>query len=113
MSSPRNRRGGVEAILGGADKRIEERKEREQEEDQAQARKTKQKVSYYLDQDAVVALEEIKITLRKAGLSPRSASYSHIIEAAIKAFQDTLDTSPVETFSRFRQHTTPNEEPLH
>jgi hypothetical protein len=89
--------------LGGADKRIEERKEREQGENHAPARKTKQKVSYYLDQDAIVALEEIKVTLRKAGLSPRSASYSHIIEAAIKAFHQTLDTAPGETLSRFRK----------
>lgn len=103
MSSPRKRRGGVEAILGGADKRIEERKEREHGEDQAQAWKTKQKVSYYLDQDAIVALEEIKIALRKAGVSPRAASYSHIIEAAIKAFQQTLVVSPVETLSHFRK----------
>ena len=101
MSSPRKRRGGVEAILGGADKRIEERKEREDAEDHAPARKTKQKVSYYLDQDAIVALEEIKITLRKAGLSPRAASYSHIIEAAIKVFQQQLTTSSIETISSF------------
>jgi hypothetical protein len=107
VSSPRKRRGGVEAILGGADKRIEERKEREQGEDQAPARKTKQKVSYYLDQEAIFALEEIKVTLRKAGMSPRSASYSHIIEAAIKAFQQTLDSSPVETLSSFRKHDSP------
>jgi hypothetical protein len=104
VSSPRKRRGGVEAILGGADKRIEERKEREQGEDPTPERKTKQKVSYYLDQDAIVALEEIKITLRRAGLSPRSASYSHIIEAAIKAFHQTLEASPGETLSRFRKH---------
>ncbi len=103
MSSPRRRRGGVEAILGGADKRIEERREREDQEAHVQARKTKQKVSYYLDQDAILALEEIKIALRKAGLSPRAASYSHIIEAAIKAFQQQLDTSPTETLSHFRK----------
>ncbi len=101
MSSPRKRRGGVEAILGGADKRIEERKEETGEEAYVPVRKAKQKVSYYLDQEAIVALEEIKITLRKAGLSPRAASYSHIIEAAIKAFQRELDTSPTETLSRF------------
>jgi hypothetical protein len=83
--------------LGGADKRIEERKEHEAAEAHVPARKTKQKVSYYLDQDAILSLEEIKITLRKAGLSPREASYSHIIEAAIKAFQEQLDTLPVET----------------
>jgi hypothetical protein len=104
VSSPSKRRGGVEAILGGADKRIEERKEREQREDLAPERKTKQKVSYYLDQDAIIALEEIKITLRRAGLSPRSASYSHIIETSIKAFQQTLATTPVETLSDFRKH---------
>jgi len=102
VSSPRKRRGGVESILGGADKRIEERKEREAaEKHTTPARKTKQKASYYLDQDAIVTLEEIKITLRKAGLSPREASYSHIIEVAIKEFQGTLDASPVETLSRF------------
>jgi len=102
VSSPRKRRGGVEAILGGADKRIEERREREAaEKHSAPARKTKQKVSYYLDQDAIVTLEEIKITLRKTGLSPRKASYSHIVEVAIKEFQGTLAASPVETLSRF------------
>ena len=103
MSSPRKRRGGVEAILGGADKRIEERKELAQGEGPTPTPKTKQKVSYYLEQDAIVALEEIKITLRKAGLSPREASYSHIIEAAIKEFHQMLDTAPVETLSYFRQ----------
>ncbi len=101
MSSPRRRRGGVEAILGGAEKRIEERKEQEGEEAHAPVRRPKQKVSYYLDQDALIALEEIKITLRKAGLSPRAASYSHIVEAAINAFQKELDTSPTETLSHF------------
>jgi hypothetical protein len=107
VSSPRKRRGGVEAILGGADKRIEEQKEHERAEDHTTpARKPKQKVSYYLDQDAIVALEEIKITLRKAGLSPREASYSHIIEAAIKDFQETLDASPVEILSRFGKEDT-------
>jgi hypothetical protein len=111
VSNPRKRRGGIEAILGGADKRIEDRKEREQGEDPAPVPKTKQKVSYYLDQDAIVALEEIKVTLRKAGLSPRSASYSHIIEAAIKKFQQTLDTAPGETLARL-QNTTPNNESL-
>lgn len=100
MSSPRRRRGGVEAILGGAEKRIEERKE-ETAAAPVPAQKSKQKVSYYLDQNAIVALEEIKITLRKAGLSPRSVSYSHIIEAAIKAFQQELDASPTEVLSRF------------
>ncbi|HZB84557.1 MAG TPA: hypothetical protein VE288_17110 [Rubrobacteraceae bacterium] len=102
MSSPRKRRGGVEAILGGADKRIEERKERETAEKYTTPdRKTKQKVSYYLNQDAIMTLEEIKITLRKAGLSPREASYSRIIEVAIEQFQGTLDASPVETLSHF------------
>jgi hypothetical protein len=101
VSSPRRRRGGVEAILGGAEKRIEERKGQEQTADPVPVQKTKQKVSYYLDQDAIVALEEIKITLRIAGLSPRMASYSHIVEAAIKAFQKELDTSPTETLSHF------------
>jgi hypothetical protein len=101
VSSPRKRRGGVEAILGGAEKRIEERKEHADEEAPVPARKTKQKVSYYLDHEAIVALEEIKITLRKAGLSPRMASYSHIVEAAIKAFQKELDTSRTETLSHF------------
>jgi hypothetical protein len=103
VSSPRRRRGGVEAILGGADKRIEERTEQESAAAPVPEQKAKQKVSYYLDQDAIVALEEIKITLRKAGLSPRSVSYSHIIEAAIKAFQQELETSPTETLSHFRQ----------
>ena len=104
MSSPRKRRGGVEAILGGADKRVEERKHADTV-DPALTQKTKQKASYYLDQDVLVALEQIKITLRKAGLSPREASYSHIIETAIKAFHEQIDGSPVETISRFRnQH---------
>jgi hypothetical protein len=103
VSSPRRRRGGVEAILGGADKRIEERKEQESQEAPKVGRKTKQKVSYYLNQDAIVALEEIKITLRRSGLSPREASYSHIIEAAIKALQHKLDTSPTEILTTFRK----------
>jgi hypothetical protein len=103
VSSPKKRRGGVEAILGGAEKRIEERKGEEQAADPVPVQKTKHKVSYYLDQDVIVALEEIKITLRKAGLSARMASYSHIVEAAIKAFQQELDISPTETLSHFRQ----------
>jgi hypothetical protein len=102
VSSPRKRRGGVEAILGGADTRIEERKEREAaQKPTTPARKTKQKVSYYLDQDAIVTLEEIKVALRKAGLSPREASYSHIIEVALKELQGTLEASPGEALSRF------------
>jgi hypothetical protein len=56
VSSPRKRRGGVEAILGGAEKRIEERKGHAGEEAHVPVRKAKQKVSYYLDQDAIIAL---------------------------------------------------------
>jgi hypothetical protein len=107
VSSPRKRRGGVEAILGGAEKRIEERKGHAGEEAHVPVRKAKQKVSYYLDQDAIIALEEIKIVLRKSGLSPRVASYSHIVEAAIKVFQKQLSTSPTETISHLGKEDSP------
>jgi hypothetical protein len=107
VSSPRKGRGGIEAILGGAEKRIEERKGFADEEVHVPVRKAKQKVSYYLDQEAIIALEEIKIALRKAGLSPRVASYSHIVEAAIKAFQKELDASPTETLSHFGKEDSP------